>query len=251
MTLTSAIRAEWIKATTIWSTPATLAAFFLSVACVSTGVTAAIGVKQAQQDGHQFDPSVLAFYGLSFGHVAVIVFAVLLTGGEYTRRTIHASLAAVPRRGVFLAAKLAVGAGLVLVTATVTAVVSLLATQAFMGRYAVTLATPGMLRATIAAALYPTLLAVVCMSVGVLVRDQTAALSLLVPFFFLVSPVLELVPGLRRAAVFLPDRAGQVAIRLHGRPIDVFGPVLGLVILAAWAAAAVLGAWLMLRRRDA
>ena len=251
MTLTSALRAEWIKATTVWSTRLALGAFFLTVAGVSTGVVAAIGVKQAQRDGQQFDPGVLAFYGLNFGHVAAIVVAVLLTGGEYTRRTIHASLAAVPRRGVFLAAKLAVGAGLVLVAAAVTAVVTLLATQTFMGHYAVTLATPGMLRATIAAALYPTLLAVVCMGVGVMMRDQTAALSLLIPFFFLVSPVLELVPGLRRAAVFLPDRAGQVAVRLHSRPIDVFGPVVGLFVLAAWAAAAVLCAWLVLRRRDA
>jgi ABC-2 type transport system permease protein len=251
MTLVSAIRAEWIKATTVWSTRLALAAFLLTVAGVSTGATAAIGVAQARQDGPRFDPGVLAFYGLNFGHVAVIVFAVVLTGGEYTRRTVHVSLAAVPRRGAFLAAKLAVGTGLVLVTAAVTAVTTLLATQAFMGRYAVSLATPGMLRATVAAALYPTLLAVVCMGVGVVLRDQTAALSLLVPFFFLVSPVLELVPGLRRAAVFLPDRAGQVAVRLHGRPVDVFGPVVGLVILAAWAALAVLGAWLVLRRRDA
>jgi ABC-2 type transport system permease protein len=251
MTLTAAVRAEWIKVTTVWSTRLTLAAFVLTVAGVSTGAVAAIGVAQARQDGAQFDPATLAFYGLNFGHVAVIVFAVLLTAGEYTRRTIHASLAAVPRRGVFLAAKLAVGTGLVLVTAAITAVATLLATQRFMGSYAVTLATPGMLRSTIAAALYPTLLAVICMSVGVVLRDQTAALSLLVPFFFLVSPVLELVPGLQKAAVFLPDRAGEVAIRLHSRPVDVFGPVVGLVILAAWAALAVLGAWLVMSRRDA
>ena len=251
MTLPAALRAEWLKATTIWSPRLCLAAFVVAVAGVGTAAVAAVGVAQAHQDGPRFDPSVLAFYGLNFGHVAVIVFAVLITSGEYTRRTIHASLAAVPRRGVFLAAKLTVGTGLVLPTAAVTALLSLMATQAFMGRYAVSLETPGMVRATIAAALYPTLLAVVCMGVGVVLRDQTAALSLLVPFFFLVSPVLELIPGLRRAALFLPDRAGQVAIRLHGRPTDVFGPVVGLVILAAWAAAAVLGAWLLLHRRDA
>jgi ABC-2 type transport system permease protein len=251
MSLPDAVRAEWIKTTTLWSTRLSLAAFPLTVAGVSIAVAAAIGIPDARSDGAGFDPGVLAFYGLSFGHVAVIVFAVLLTAGEYTRRTIHASLTAVPRRGVFLAAKLAVGTGLVLVVAAPTAVATLLGTQVFMGRYAVTLATPGVPRATVAAALYPTLLAVVCMGVGVMLRDQTAALSLLVPFFFLVSPVLELVPGLRRVAVFLPDRAGQVAIRLHSRPIDVFGPVVGLVVLAAWATAAVLGAWLVLRRRDA
>lgn len=89
------------------------------------------------------------------------------------------------------------------------------------------------------------------MGVGMLLRDQLAALALLVPFFFLVSPVLELIPVLRSVAVFLPDRAGQVAIRLHSQPIDVFGPLTGLAVLALWAAVAVLTAWWVLRRRDA
>jgi ABC-2 type transport system permease protein len=78
------------------------------------------------------------------------------------------------------------------------------------------------------------------MGVAMLLGDQLAALTLLIPVFFLVSPVLELIPFLRTAAVFLPDRAGQVAVRLHSRPIDVFGPLTGLAVLALWAAAAVL-----------
>ena len=65
------------------------------------------------------------------------------------------------------------------------------------------------------------------------------------------APVLELLPGLRSVAVFLPDRAGQVPVRLHSRPIDEFGPVTGLAVLAAWALAALLVAWWALRRRDA
>ncbi len=40
-------------------------------------------------------------------------------------------------------------------------------------------------------------------------------------------------------------------MRLHSRDIDVFGPLAGLGILALWAALAVLGAWVLLRRRDA
>lgn len=108
-----------------------------------------------------------------------------------------------------------------------------------------------MLRATLAAAPYPTLLEVFCMGVGMLLRDQVAALGVLIPFFFLVTPVLELIPVLRTAAQFLPDRAGQVAVRLHGRPVDEFGPLTGLAVLALWALAAVLVAWWVLRRRDA
>lgn len=243
----AALHAEWVKASTLWSTWLCLAGFAVAAAGISAAVVGTVGDLQAAEPG--YDAGLLAFYGLNFGQVAVIVLAVLLTAGEYGRQTVHDSLVAVPRRGVFLASKVAVGAALVLVTATVTALVSVVVTQALLGPAGVGLAE--LARPTVAAALYPTLLAVVCMGVAMVLRDQTVALGLLVPFFFLVSPLLELVPVLQRLAVYLPDRAGQVAVRLGPRPIDAFGPVTGLVVLALWAAAAVLGAWWALGRRDA
>jgi ABC-2 type transport system permease protein len=226
-----------------------LGLYVVAVVGISTGATAAIGREQAALP--DYDPTVLAFYGLNFGHVAVIVLAVLLTAGEWGRHTIHVSLTAVPRRGVLVGAKVAVGTGLVLAASTLAAPASLLGTQLLLGDVAVGPGTPGVLRATVAAAVFPALYAAVCLGAGVLLRDQSLALGLLVPFFFLVSPLLELVPGVRRLAVFLPDRAGEIAVRLHPREVDVFGPVTGLAVLALWAAAAVLAAWWSLRRRDA
>jgi ABC-2 type transport system permease protein len=247
--LLAAVRAEWLKAASLRSTWALLGLYVAAVVGISTGVTAAIGRAQAAEPG--YDPTVLAFYGLNFGHVVVVVFAVLLTAGEWGRSTVHVSLAAVPRRGVLVSAKVVVGTGLALVAGAVAAPVSLLGTQALLGDAAVGPGTPGVLRATVAAAVFPALYAAVCLGAGLLLRDQAVALGLLVPFFFLVSPLLELVPGLGRAAVFLPDRAGEVAVRLHPRAVDVFGPLTGLAVLAAWAAVSVLVAWWSLRRRDA
>ncbi|GAA4739480.1 ABC transporter permease subunit [Modestobacter marinus] len=243
----AALHAEWVKATTLRSTWLCLAGFAVAAAGISAAVVGAIGDLEATQPG--YDAGLLTFYGLNFGQVALVVLAVLLTAGEHGRQTLHTSLVAVPRRGVFLASKVAVGSALVLVTATVTAVVSAVVTQRLLGPAGVALSE--LARPTVAAALQPTLLAVVCMGAAMMMRDQAIALGLLIPFFFLVSPLLELVPVLQRLAVYLPDRAGQVAIRLHARPIDVFGPVAGLAVLALWAAAAVLGAWWVLRRRDA
>jgi ABC-2 type transport system permease protein len=245
----AALHAEWVKAVTLRSVRWSLLLY--AVAVVGIGVAVVTSVGAAEAAGADYDAGEIAFYGLNFGHVAVIVVAVLLTAGEYGQRTIAASLVAVPRRGVFLLAKLGVGTGLVLVTAAVTALVTVTVTQQLLGPDGVALTAPGMLRATVAAALYPTLLAVFCMGVAMMMRDQAGALALLVPFFFLVSPLLELVPVLQRAALFLPDRAGAVAVRLHPRPIDVFGPGTGLAVLTLWAAAAVLGGWAVLRRRDA
>ncbi|MGY1742910.1 MULTISPECIES: hypothetical protein [unclassified Blastococcus] len=64
------------------------------------------------------------------------------------------------------------------------------------------------------------------------------------------SPLLELLPVLQRVAVFLPDRAGAVAVRVHPSEVDVFGPVTGLAIPALWAVVGGLTAWWGLPRRD-
>ncbi|MCZ2850250.1 hypothetical protein [Modestobacter sp. VKM Ac-2978] len=114
-----ALHAEWVKATSLWSTWLCLAGFAVAAAGISAAVVGTVGDLQAAEPG--YDAGLLAFYGLNFGHVAVIVVAVLLTAGEYGRQTVHDALVAVPRRGVFVASKVAVGGALVLATATVTA----------------------------------------------------------------------------------------------------------------------------------
>jgi ABC-2 type transport system permease protein len=248
-TMTAAMRAEWIKAATLKSTWIGLSVFVLVVVGISVGVVASVGEQEAAQP--DYDAGTIAFYGLNFGQVALITVAVLLTAGEYGRRTIHTSLVAVPQRGVFLVSKVAVATLMIFVTAAVTALVTFVGTQALLGSSAVTLATPGMARATLAAALYPTLLAVFCMGVALMMRDQATAISVLIPFFFLVSPLLQLVPVVSEAAAYLPDRAGARALQQHGEAAAAYGPLTGLAILALWAAAALLGAWWVLRRRDA
>ncbi|WP_369136954.1 ABC transporter permease [Modestobacter versicolor] len=243
----AAVHAEWVKATSLRPVLAGLLAYVVAAAGISIGVVAAVGAEEAAGPG--YDAGTIAFYGLNFAHVAVVVVAVLLTAGEYSRSTVHTSLLAVPRRGVLLLAKVVVVAGLVFAAAAVAAVVSVVGTQAVLGPAG--LPVGDLTRSTVAATLYPTLLAVLCAGVAMVLRDQAGALTLLIPFFFLVSPLLELVPVLQRAAVFLPDRAGAVAVRLHPRPVDVFGPLTGLAVLALWALAAVLAGWWVLRRRDA
>ena len=108
-----------------------------------------------------------------------------------------------------------------------------------------------MLRSAVAAVLYVTLLTVLCMNIAMLIRNQAGAIGLLVPFFFLLSPLLELVPVVQEAAAFLPDRAGATALRLESRPTDPFGPLTAMGVVICWAVASGIGVWAALRHRDA
>ncbi|MFD8751740.1 hypothetical protein ACFV0O_12280 [Kitasatospora sp. NPDC059577] len=238
-----AFRAERIKLTTLrslWVTP-------LLAALLTAGVTTAIGAALGAKD-HNItdDPSVGVFYGLNFGQAALACFGILLIGQEFNTRMIDVSLTAVPHRGRLYGAKLALGA---LVGLAVGAVGT---AGAFAG-YAATVPGawdgPALVRSAVAGVLYQALLVVLCLGVTALLRNLTAAMGLLVPTVFLLSPLLSGVPGVRRAAQFLPDRAGQYALRYVDDPQVGYGHWTGLLIMTLWTALAAYGGLRAMRHR--
>ncbi|MEU3570795.1 hypothetical protein AB0E96_20590 [Kitasatospora sp. NPDC036755] len=237
-----ALRAEWIKLATLrslWITP-------LLALVLTAGITTAVGAALGGKDHNLTDdPGAGIFYGLNFGQAALACFGILLIGQEFNTRMIDVSLTAVPRRGRLYGAKLALGAlaGLV-VGAAGTA-------GAFAG-YAATVPAdwdgPAVVRAAAAGVLYQALLVVFCLGTTALLGNLTAAMGLLVPSFFLLSPLLSGVPGVRRVVQFLPDRAGQYALRYADDPLVAYGHWTGLLIMALWTALAAYGGLHALRR---
>ncbi|MCZ9348158.1 ABC transporter permease, partial [Streptomyces sp. TRM76130] len=73
-----------------------------------------------ERDRIAFDPTFISFAGMSLGQLAMIVFGVLVVSNEYSSGMIRTSLAAVPRRGAFLASKIAVAALLALAVSMAT-----------------------------------------------------------------------------------------------------------------------------------
>ncbi|MFB7471939.1 hypothetical protein [Kitasatospora sp. NPDC056184] len=242
-TARNALRAERIKLTTLrslWITP--LTALLLTVG-FTTAVAAAVG---ATDETLAADPGIGIHYGLNFGQAALVCFAVLLLGQEFSTRMIGASLTAVPHRGRLYGAKLALGAAVALA-------VGLLGTAGSFAGYAVFVPHAGnddaLVRSITAGVLYPVLLVVLCLGLTAVLRNLTAAMGLLLPGVFLLSPLLSGVPGVRLAAQFLPDRAGQYALRYAEDPQVAYGHWTGLLIMAVWAGAAAYGGLRSLRRQ--
>ncbi|WP_033213374.1 ABC transporter permease [Kitasatospora phosalacinea] len=244
-TRTHPLRAEWAKFTTLrplWTVP------FLAVA-LSAGITAAVQAAYGNSDTSLTeDPMEGLYYGLNFGQVAVACLGILLVGQEYASGTLATSLAAVPDRLRFYRAKLLLGAGLGLAVGLVTVGCQLAATAATVG---LDPSDPGTARALVAGVLYHPLLLVLCLALTTVLRNQTAALGLLSPAVFLGTTALAAVPGVREAARFLPDRAGQYALRLADTPGTPYGHTTGLLLMAAWTLAAAWAGLRTLRREDA
>ncbi|MDI3418315.1 ABC transporter permease [Streptomyces luteolus] len=245
MSFSAVLHSEWIKVKSLRGTAGSLIAVLLVTLGTTALAFATIG--QAEADDPGAEPLYDAFYALNFGQIAAISFGVTAMSSEYLNGALRISLAAVPRRGPFYAAKIAVLGGLALATGLVTAFASFLLGQSFMGPYAIGLDHPGAVRACVGAGIYLALLALFAAGLTTVLRSGVAVLCTLVPFVLIVPFVIGDVAG--SVAEFLPDRAGQQI--LHAHPAGHLGPWTGLAVCAAWSAATLLAGWWALRRRDA
>ncbi|WP_445280937.1 ABC transporter permease subunit [Streptomyces sp. DSM 118148] len=256
MAAAQVIRSEWTKIRSVSST-----AWTLSLAVL---VTIALGMLISALTRSQFgdmpvgerlsfDATVVSFAGMTLGQLAMIVFGVLVVSGEYSTGMIRVSLAAVPRRGVFLFGKIAVATALALVVGMVTSFAAFFLGQAMLGSLRTHIGDPGVLRAVIGGGLYMTLIAVFSMGVATMLRSPLLSLGILMPFFFLVSNILGNVDATKKVGRFLPDQAGSRIMQVVPRIGDdtPYGPWGGLGIMALWVAAALAGGYALLKRRDA
>ncbi|CQR59751.1 ABC transporter permease [Streptomyces leeuwenhoekii] len=245
MSPAAVLRSEWIKIRTLRGTAWSLLAVFLLTAGFAIAGNAATGDSEA--DSPDFDALFSVFLGLNLGQIAAISFGAMAMSSEYQGGAIRASLTAVPRRGLFYAAKLANVAGLALTMGLVTTFVSFLGGSAFLGDAALGLGDGEALRACLGGAVYLALMALFAAGLTAVLRSGLAVLSILIPFILVVSLVLGETSG--SVADYLPDRAGQQV--LYVDPPGEPAPLAGLGVTALWTAAAVLAGWWSLRRRDA
>ncbi|MEV5017529.1 ABC transporter permease [Streptomyces sp. NPDC053780] len=241
MPFTPVLRSEALKVLSLRSLCGTLLAVF----AVTTAFSALAGVSDTSDP--DFDPLFMALSGVAPGQIAAVAFGAMVVSSEYHGNGIRLSLAAVPRRGRWFAAKLVVVAVPTFVTGLLTASAALFAARAGLGSAADGLTAGQQLRGVVGLAFYLTLMALFAAGLTALFRSGVATLSTLIPFILIVSFVIGDVAG--GVTDFLPDRAGQVVV--HQTYDGHLGPWTGLAVTALWAAAALLaGAW-RLRRRDA
>ncbi|WP_381562936.1 ABC transporter permease [Streptomyces eurythermus] len=230
------LHAEWIKIRTLRSQWGALAAILLAT-------TAFSALAAVDADGS--DPLFSVFFGVSLGQIAAIAFGTTAVSSEFRGGALRLTLAAVPDRGRWFAAKATAIALPALAVGLLTGFVTLLVGRAVLGGSA-----PGWaegVRGAVGCGVHLTLMALFAAGLAAVLRSGVATLSVLIPFLLIVSFVIGDLSG--SVADFLPDRAGQVA--LHSGWDGALGPWSGLGVTALWTAAALAaGAW-RVRRRDA
>ena len=259
------IRGELVKILTL---RLALWTVLLALACgaVLTGVLALLGPENATPPMPGLDtaegvaivlglPSVLLFIPALIGTIAIT--------SEYRHRTVGTTFLAVPRRGRVFSAKLVVYALLGLTYGAVTSAASGAALFAASAARGVAMpvsasdVTLPLLQLALAAAVYM----VLGVSIGALARTQLIAIGILLGYFYFLEFVLMMIPGVNSFYTFLPGGAtasltsfsfltDTLAEQTSLGPAPLASPIVGAMILVAYAGVAGLVAVTVPLRRD-
>ena len=250
------IRSEWTKFQSLRSTRITLLVSVVLTIGVGALISAVIAAHWPQLDPAdklRFNAVVTSLNGVRISQLAVGVLGVLLISGEYATGMIRASLTVVPRRLPVLWAKIAVCVGVVGVASVASTFIAFFAGQSLLAsrHLQVSISSPGALRMVIAAGVYLLLVAIIGIALGGLLRNTAAGISTFVALFFVIPPVLQLLPTswANNIGPYLPSNAGEAS---WGRPETAhLSPWAGVAVLCAWTAVAVALAAVRLQRDDA
>jgi ABC-2 type transport system permease protein len=249
------VRAEWTKLRALrstWWCGLTAVVLIVGLGAAIAGSGTAYHVSAADSAAKGVSAALL---GLLFAQLVIGVVGVLAFSAEYGTGMIRATLAVVPSRLPVLWAKLIVLAGLVLPVTLLCAVVDFFAVTAIessRGGSAISLTDPGVLREVAGSSLYLTVVVVIALALGALLRKTAAALSVFAAVFFVIPIVVNALPHkLTGFAPYLPSNAGGV---LWGSPLTTthaLSPWTGFAVLCGYAVVLTgLAAW-RLQRRDA
>ena len=207
--------------------------------------------------------------GAFVGLIAIVVVAAMFFSTEYRRGLIRTTLAATPRRGAVLAAKAVVIGAVAFVTGLVAAVVSIgVGVHKEENSGQILLTVPWLTDARVIAGTAAMLgvAAVFAVALGAILRRSAAAITIAVltvvmPFLLTALNVvpagvgdwlLRLTPAAGLAIEQSIPRYSQVTTVVEPvRGYYPLSPYAGFAVLCLWAAAALVLALVMLRRRDA
>jgi ABC-2 type transport system permease protein len=249
------IHSEWIKLRTVRSSWLVLAATVLGIAAAGLLVSYATNAHWSAMsagDRADFNPINQDLIGVNLAELTVGVLGVLVATGEYGTGMIRATFAAVPGRLPVLAAKAGVLAAVTFAVCLAAVLVTFLGGQALLGAHGISLAHPQAVRAVLGATLYLTVVAVLGVGLGFLIRSTAGGIATLLGLLFILPVIVGALPGSASQTVerYLPSMAGR-AVFIMNAGHAMLSPWTGFGIFLLYAAVVLALAGLILCRRDA
>ena len=249
------IRSEWIKFRTLrssWIVTAVTMIAVVGIGMLVSYFTKTHWASLGPDERANFNAVDRSLTGVNLAQLTVGVLGVLFISGEYGTGMIRSTLGAAPTRLPVLVAKSFVFAIVTFVSSVAATVVAFAAGQALLGPHGVGWSAPGAVRAVIGAALYLTVVGLLGVALGFLVRSTAGGIGALFGVLLILPVIFEALPSSWNNTVgpYLPSNAGGALWSLHSDHA-VLSPWAGFAVFCAWAATGLIAAGVVLRRRDA
>jgi ABC-2 type transport system permease protein len=246
---------EFWKLGTVRSTYWSVGAAVVSNVAVAALLAVFLPSHMSAHQKAVIDSTRVSLGGLHLSQVAFGVLGVLVITSEYGTGMIRATLAAVPQRRLMLAAKTAVFAVTALTAAIASCFAAYFAFQAFLpagDAMRTSLSDPGVLRAVTGAGLYLTVLGLLGLGLGAVIRSSAGAIATLLGTLFVPSLLADLLPQSWQDTIgaYLPMNAADTIYTVHHQA-HMLGPWQGLGVFCLYAAAALAAGFVLITRCDA
>lgn len=279
--LPEALRSEWRKLRSVRSTWISLIIIVvagLGFAALFSALLANNWKHSSPVDRAQFDPVRISQAGSFISQIVVGVLGALIVTSEYANGSIRTTFAALPRRSTVVAAKAIVAGVVLLVITEITAFASFFVSQAVLlasgGRQlpagasllaqvkagaipVLSITAPGVPMALLRTGLYLTLMGILAVGLGFLLRNTTGTISLYVVVLLVVPILIQLLPSSIREPIqpYLPSNLGVAMETVGSKKTDFAGTLLdawvATGVIVAYAAAILAAGAALLNRRDA
>ena len=248
---------EWIKLRSLRSTLFAL----LAVVALTVGLGVLISALRANDfnqngfhPGPHFDRTLVSLRGIYLAQLPIGVLGVLLITGEYATGMIRATVAAVPKRLPVLWAKALVFTVVAFVVGGIASLAAFLGGQAMLhsAHEGVALGSPGAARAVLGGALYLTVVGLLGVGLGFLLRNTAGAIATLFGLLLVLPVLAAALPTSLYNDMFryLPMVAGtQVMTTVPDSTL--LTPWHGIGVFFLYAVAAIGGGAFVFRHRDA
>lgn len=248
------LRSEAVKLRSVRSTHWTLG---LAVA-FNVGFAVLLAIFLPDQlsvvDKASLDITRVSLGGIHLSQVAFGVLGTIVITSEYGTGMIRTTLSAVPQRRLLLAAKALVFTGFALIIGVGSSFTAFLVFQAALSDDALRAAVgdPGVLRALAGGGVFLTVLGLLGLGIGAIVRSSAGAVATLLSLLFVPPVLLELLPNSWRTTIgpYAPMEAGSQIFSLQ-RHADGLAPWAGLGVFSLYALAALVLGFVLINRRDA
>ncbi len=192
--------------------------------------------------------------GLHLSQIAFGVLGVLVITSEYGTGMIRATLAAVPQRRVVLAAKAIVFAVIALIVGIVSSFAAYFVFQALLSDDSLksSIGDPGVLRAVTGGGLYLTVLGLLGLGLGAIIRASAGAIATLFGLLFVPPILIGILPTSWQTTIgpYIPMRAGERIYILHSHEAGL-GAWPGFGVFSLYAALALTAGFVLINHRDA